>query len=253
MVAARLLDRSVFLRELLPQDLTLEIEQLTRPEAMKAARFLPSIVGIAHGRQMDVKARRKWRAEVKRSRSKRLDAPSWLWSSIVGLVARQEAAYLEHCRRYALRPRPSLAEGGGGTNAILPGPVQHPTANVSECARRADGHHEGADHRTGFCDARTVLAEAGRWRPAARQTSSLRPRNMPQSPAEVRIHYLMTGLSVLRKTAIVLLLIRPALPRPCGGRNRYPFRAGLSSRASKLPLRHRKAAPDHHVATRGQG
>ena len=103
MVAARLLDRSVFLRELLPQDLTLEIEQLTRPEAMKAARFLASVVGIAHGRQMDIQARRKWRAEVKRSRSKRLDAPSWLWSSIVGLVARQEAAYLEHCRRYALK------------------------------------------------------------------------------------------------------------------------------------------------------
>ena len=34
--------------------------------------------------------------------SKRLDAPSWLWSSIVGLVASHEAAYLEHCRRYAL-------------------------------------------------------------------------------------------------------------------------------------------------------
>jgi uncharacterized protein (DUF2252 family) len=102
MVAARLLERSVFLRELLPQDLKLEIEQLTRPEAMKAARFLASIVGIAHGRQMDIQARRKWRAEVKRNRSKGLDAPSWLWSSIVGLVASQEAAYLEHCRRYAL-------------------------------------------------------------------------------------------------------------------------------------------------------
>ena len=102
MVAARLLERSVFLRELLPQDLKLEIEQLTRPEAMKAARFLASVVGIAHGRQMDIQARRNWRAEVKRNRSKRLDAPSWLWSSIVGLVASQEAAYLEHCRRYAL-------------------------------------------------------------------------------------------------------------------------------------------------------
>ena len=38
MVAARLLDRSVFVRELLPQDLKLEIDQLTREEAMKAAR-----------------------------------------------------------------------------------------------------------------------------------------------------------------------------------------------------------------------
>jgi hypothetical protein len=31
--------------ELLPQDFTLEIEQLTRSEAMKAARFLASVVG----------------------------------------------------------------------------------------------------------------------------------------------------------------------------------------------------------------
>ena len=107
MVATRLLDRSVFVRELLPQDLKLEIEQLTRSEAMKAARFLTSVVGLAHGRQMDTQARRKWRAEVKRNRSKNLDAPSWLWTSIVGLVASHEAAYLEHCRRYALESAPA--------------------------------------------------------------------------------------------------------------------------------------------------
>src|SRR6202045_3137795 len=38
MIAARLLDKPVFLRELLPQDLKLEIPQLKREEAMKAAR-----------------------------------------------------------------------------------------------------------------------------------------------------------------------------------------------------------------------
>jgi uncharacterized protein (DUF2252 family) len=102
MVAEHILERPVFVRELLPQDLKLEIDRLTREEAMKAARFLASVVGKAHGRQMDSSARRKWRAEVGRNRSKRLDAPSWLWSSIVGLVASHEAAYLEHCRRYAL-------------------------------------------------------------------------------------------------------------------------------------------------------
>jgi uncharacterized protein (DUF2252 family) len=31
-----------------------------------------------------------------------LDAPSWLWSSVVDLVAVHETAYLEHCRRFAL-------------------------------------------------------------------------------------------------------------------------------------------------------
>ena len=96
------MERSVFVRELLPQDLKLEIDQLTREEAMKAARFLAIVVGKAHAAQMDAATCRKWRAELGRSRSKRLDAPSWLWSSIVTLVASHEAAYLEHCRRYAL-------------------------------------------------------------------------------------------------------------------------------------------------------
>jgi uncharacterized protein (DUF2252 family) len=49
MMAARLMERSVFLRELLPQDLKLEIDQLTREEAMKAARFLALVVGPKAG------------------------------------------------------------------------------------------------------------------------------------------------------------------------------------------------------------
>ena len=31
-----------------------------------------------------------------------LRAPSWLWSSVVDLLAIHEKAYLEHCRLYAL-------------------------------------------------------------------------------------------------------------------------------------------------------
>ena len=103
MVAARLLDCSVFVRELLPQDLKVEIEQLSREEAMKAAWFLASVVGKAHGGQMDAATRRRWHREISRKTAKQLDAPSWLWSNVVGLMANQEAAYLEHCRRYALQ------------------------------------------------------------------------------------------------------------------------------------------------------
>jgi uncharacterized protein (DUF2252 family) len=51
---------------------------------------------------MDVVERGRWLAELAQSRSKAMDAPSWLWSSVVDLVATHEAAYLEHCRRYAL-------------------------------------------------------------------------------------------------------------------------------------------------------
>ena len=102
MMAERLLDQSVFVRELLPQDLKLEIEQLTRQEAMRAARYLAFVVGSAHRRQMDAAIRRTWRRDLGRGWSKGLDAPAWLWSSIVSLVASHEAAYLEHCRRHAL-------------------------------------------------------------------------------------------------------------------------------------------------------
>ena len=31
-----------------------------------------------------------------------LDAPDWLWATVVELMASHEAAYLEHCRKYAL-------------------------------------------------------------------------------------------------------------------------------------------------------
>ena len=102
MMAARLLDRSVFLRELMPQDLKLEIDQLSREEAVSAARYLAGIVGKAHARQMDSATRREFRKSLQARRSGRLDAPSWLWSSVVELAAAHEAAYLEHCRTYAL-------------------------------------------------------------------------------------------------------------------------------------------------------
>ena len=50
MVAGRLEKQSVFIRELLPKDLKVEIEQLTVSNAMKAASFLAGVVGKAHAR-----------------------------------------------------------------------------------------------------------------------------------------------------------------------------------------------------------
>ena len=102
MLAAKFLGRPVVLRELMPQDLKLEMDRLTREEAVASARYLAAVVGKAHARQMDTATRRRWVAELGRNRSKNLDAPGWLWSSVVELVANHETAYLEHCRRYAL-------------------------------------------------------------------------------------------------------------------------------------------------------
>jgi uncharacterized protein (DUF2252 family) len=102
MIYSRLLVKSVFIRELLPQDLKIEIDHLSRDEARSVAEFLAHVVGRAHARQLDDSNRKKWLRDLRRNRSKSLDAPSWLWSSVVDLAAAHEAAYLEHCRRYAL-------------------------------------------------------------------------------------------------------------------------------------------------------
>lgn len=102
MLATELLGQPVFLRELMPQDLKLEIAHLTAVEATEVAGYLAGIVGKAHARQMDGQTAKHWIADLRKNRSKTLDAPSWLWSSIVDLVASHEAGYLDHCRRYAL-------------------------------------------------------------------------------------------------------------------------------------------------------
>jgi uncharacterized protein (DUF2252 family) len=102
MLSAQVLGKAVFIRELLPQDLKLEIERLSRNDAVSVAEFLANVVGRAHARQMDASDRDHWLADLRRNRSKSLDAPSWLWNSVVDLVATHEAAYLEHCRRYAM-------------------------------------------------------------------------------------------------------------------------------------------------------
>jgi uncharacterized protein (DUF2252 family) len=63
-------------------------------------RFLASVVGQAHGSQMDRGQRSDWRKAFGGSRG--LDAPSWLWTSVLHLVATHKKAYLEHCRTFAL-------------------------------------------------------------------------------------------------------------------------------------------------------
>ena len=101
MLPARLLGKSVFIRELLPQDLKLDIDHFTREEAIGVAEFLARVVGRAHSRQLSGADRASWHAELQRNRTKTLEAPSWLWHAVVDLVGAHESAYLHHCRRYA--------------------------------------------------------------------------------------------------------------------------------------------------------
>ena len=103
MIPARLLGKPVVLRELAPQDLKIEVSQFSRKQAVAAAAYLAFVVGVAHARQMTDAARIKWREVLMAKHDGDLDAPSWLWRSVVDLAGTHEAAYLDHCRTFALR------------------------------------------------------------------------------------------------------------------------------------------------------
>jgi uncharacterized protein (DUF2252 family) len=102
MAAGDLLGRPIIVRELMPEDLKLEIAQFTRLEAIGSARYLSGVVGKAHGRQMTAELRTGWIRELKARHPSDLAAPSWLWNAVVSLLVRHEQAYLEHCRIHAL-------------------------------------------------------------------------------------------------------------------------------------------------------
>ena len=101
MLPVRLLGKPVVMRELLPQDLKLDVDQFGRDEAVRAARYLAHVVGTAHGRQMEGAVRAEWRRAVTHGRVEGEGAPTWLWSSVVKLAGLHEVGYLQHCRSYA--------------------------------------------------------------------------------------------------------------------------------------------------------
>ena len=50
MIADRLLETPVVIRELMPQDLKLEVDRLTQKKSKALAAYLAGVVGQAHGR-----------------------------------------------------------------------------------------------------------------------------------------------------------------------------------------------------------
>ena len=99
MIAAQLMDKPVFLRELAPQDLKIEVGQFSRKEAVAAASYLSFVVGQAHARQLSDGARLAWRDKLT-ARDETHGGASWLWSAIVAMAGAHEVGYLEHCRRF---------------------------------------------------------------------------------------------------------------------------------------------------------
>ena len=98
---------SVASRELLGRYARQHINALLQATVLQispvdCARYLAEVVGKAHARQMDATTRKAFANTFNVRPSAQLDAPSWLWSSVVELASAHEAAYLEHCRQFAL-------------------------------------------------------------------------------------------------------------------------------------------------------
>ena len=98
MASGSISDRPVIIRELMPEDLKLEMEQFSRREGVSAARYLAAVVGKAHGRQMSTDDRTQWAADVVGRYPADPTEASWLWTTVVAMLTRHEGAYLEHCR-----------------------------------------------------------------------------------------------------------------------------------------------------------
>jgi uncharacterized protein (DUF2252 family) len=92
MHASTLLGRDDFIRALMPQDLKLELDQLTREEATSAARYFADDRWRG-ARSADGRGDTKTVATATGSSPfKEREAPSWLWESVVQLVAIHELA-----------------------------------------------------------------------------------------------------------------------------------------------------------------
>jgi uncharacterized protein (DUF2252 family) len=102
MLAVKLLGKPVVLRELLSQNLKLEMDRLTLEEIVASAKYFPSVVGKAHARPTDKAERWSWMSDLQKHWTKKLESASWLWASVVNLLTVHERTYLEHCREYAL-------------------------------------------------------------------------------------------------------------------------------------------------------
>ena len=120
MAPASLMNKDVFVRELLPQDLKFELETLGEKEAMAIGHYLASVVAVAHARQLEPSECASWLETFRKGNAQNMHAPAWLWASVVDLVALHEGAYLEHCREHALEKieQSKLAIGGAVSHHV---------------------------------------------------------------------------------------------------------------------------------------
>jgi uncharacterized protein (DUF2252 family) len=114
MAPATVVGKDVFVRELLPQDLKFELESLAEAEALAIGRYLASVVGVAHARQLDPSECADWLEGFRKGSAEHLATPAWLWAAVVDLVALHEGSYLEYCREHGSAVADASARAFGG-------------------------------------------------------------------------------------------------------------------------------------------
>jgi hypothetical protein len=76
-------------------------DRLSRQEAMNLARYLAGVVALPHGRQMKASHRRALRSDLAKNH-KAFRSPVLAVGERRRAAGLHEAAYLDHCRRFAL-------------------------------------------------------------------------------------------------------------------------------------------------------
>ena len=106
-IAATVMGRPVFVRELLPQDLKFELDAMADADVDDLGIYLGSVIAMAHARQLSSAECAGWLETFRREHASRSTAPGWLWAAVVDLVALHEGAYLEHCREHVASSAPA--------------------------------------------------------------------------------------------------------------------------------------------------
>lgn len=85
------------IHELMPHDEKIGLADLKRTETTSLAAYLGSVVGRAHGRQLDKRDAKAWLASFAKAKSTAAGTPRWLWDELAYFIGTHEEAYLHHC------------------------------------------------------------------------------------------------------------------------------------------------------------
>ncbi len=118
MIAATVMKKPVFVRELLPQDIKFELDAMADADVDDVSTCLGSVIAIAHAQQLTSAQCAEWLEAFRREHAPRSTAPAWLWAAVVDLVALHEGAYLEHCRGHAATTAPAAVPGAAPAYAV---------------------------------------------------------------------------------------------------------------------------------------